>query len=127
MKFEVQKKEHYTIFKLVEEKLDSRISPDVKSEFVQLNTNGVVNLIFDMSEVKYADSSGLSSILTANRLFSNDDRGMFVMCNITSHVEKLIKISQLDTVLTILPTLEESVEHIHMHVIEKELKDPSDN
>jgi hypothetical protein len=35
---------------------------------------------------------------------------------------KLIKISQLDSVLNILPTVEEGVDTVFMHEIEKDLK-----
>ena len=34
---------------------------------------------------------------------------------------KLFKISQLDTVITILPTVEEAIDSIFMHQIEQEL------
>ena len=71
MKYSVDKKEKYTLLSLDEEKLDTLIAPDLKSEFVSLNTEGVVNVILDLSKVKYVDSSGLSSILVANRLCEN--------------------------------------------------------
>ena len=74
------------------------------------------NFILDLSEVKYVDSSGLSAILTANRLWK--DIGSFVLTGATHpHVKKLIEISRLETVLTIIPTLEESVDYIFMDEI----------
>ena len=36
MKFSIEKEELYTIFKLEEEKLDSTLSPELKSELVSL-------------------------------------------------------------------------------------------
>ena len=66
------------------------------------------------------DSSGLSSILTANRIWK--DFGSFVMANIKSEsVHSLIEISKLDGILTIIPTLEEAVEYVFMEDMERDL------
>ena len=65
MKFSVDKQDAYTIFHLDEENLNSLVAPDLKSEFVLLSNEGITSLIFDLGNVKYVDSSGLSAILTA--------------------------------------------------------------
>ncbi|MBL7830531.1 MAG: STAS domain-containing protein [Saprospiraceae bacterium] len=126
MKFEVEKEEKYTIFRLLENNLNSIMAPLLKAEFVMLNSEGVKNLIFDMSSIHFVDSSGLSAILTANRLWK--DNGLFVLTGITHpNVIKLIDISRLNSVLTIVPTIEESVEYVFMDEIEKELYTESDD
>ena len=68
MKYSIDKKETYTIITIDEKKLDTTVAPDLKSEFVKLNAEGINNLILDLGNVKYTDSSGLSSILIANRV-----------------------------------------------------------
>ncbi len=120
MKFSLDKKDRYSILRLEEENLNSVLAPDVKSEFVFLRNEGVRNLILDLSAVKYVDSSGLSAILTANRLWN--DFGALVITNIDHPaVQKLIEISRLQTILTIVPTLAESVDYIMMEELQKEL------
>ncbi len=120
MKFSLDKKDKYSVFQLNEEYLNSLIAPNLKSEFIFLRNEGVRNLIFDLSKVKYVDSSGLSSILTANRLWK--DYGSFVVTGIQSDsIKKLIEISRLENILTIVPTLEESIDYIFMEEIEREL------
>ena len=120
MKFTTEKKEKYTVLGLHEDNLNSLIAPDLKSEFVFLRNEGVHNLILDLSQVNYVDSSGLSAILTANRIWKG--YGTFILTGITSpSVEKLIKISRLETILTIVPTVEESVEFVFMEEIEKDI------
>jgi anti-sigma B factor antagonist len=121
MKFLIDKQEKYTLITPEEEKLDSILSPQLKSEFVTLNSEGIRNIILDLSKVKYSDSSGLSAILVANRLCSGDE-GLLVLCGLTDHVNKLIKISQLDTVLTILPSVQEAIDNVFMHELERNLK-----
>lgn len=57
-------------------------------------------MVIDMSETRYCDSSGLSAILSANRL-CRDTNGQFALCGLNDNVMKLIQIAQLDRVLTI--------------------------
>jgi anti-anti-sigma factor len=120
MKFTLDKQDTYSVLSLDEENLNSLIAPDLKSEFVFLRNEGVRNLIFDLSQVKYVDSSGLSAILTANRLWK--DYGSYVITGIAHpSVEKLIKISRLDTILAIVPTVPESIDYVTMEEAERHL------
>jgi anti-anti-sigma factor len=121
MKFLIDKQEKYTLITPEEDKLDAILSPKLKSEFVTLNSEGIRNIILDLSKVKYSDSSGLSAILVANRLCSGDE-GVLVLCGLSDHVTKLIKISQLDTVLSILPSVQEAIDSVFMHELERNLK-----
>ncbi len=121
MKFTLDKHDKYCIFTIEEEKLNSVIAPLVKSEMIVLNAEGVKNIIFDTSRVRFVDSSGLSSILIANRLCKNSG-GNLILCSVSDNVHKLIKISQLDSILTIIPTKEESIDMVMMEEIEKDLK-----
>jgi anti-sigma B factor antagonist len=122
MKYSADKQEKYTLLRLNEEKLDSSIAPQLKSEMVTLHAEGVRNIILDLSEVKYTDSSGLSALLVGNRILQ-EDNGIFILTQLSEHTMKLIKISQLDSVLNILPSVEESIDAVFMHEIEKDLKD----
>ena len=121
MKFSIDRQDQYTILKIDEEKLDSTVAPEVKSEFVTLQAEGVENVILNMEVVKYSDSSGLSAILVGNRLFK--DNGSFILANVNEHVMKLVKISMLDKVLEILPTVEEAVDAAMLNQIEKGLRE----
>ncbi|NJM94438.1 MAG: STAS domain-containing protein [Cytophagales bacterium] len=122
MKFTVDKEEKYTIFKLLEEKLDSTKAPQLKSEFVTLQAEGTRNLILDLSDVRYTDSSGLSAILVGNRTYT-ENQGKFVMVGVNDHVMKLIQISQLESVLDILQNVEEGMDAVLFDEIEKELNE----
>ena len=126
MKYSVDKEEKYAVLRLKEENLNSLIAPDLKSEFVFLRNEGVRNLIFDMSEIKYVDSSGLSAILTANRIWK--DYGSFIVTEMVHEsVKKLITISRLDTILTLIPTLSESVDYVFMEEVQRELEEQGES
>jgi anti-sigma B factor antagonist len=121
MKYSINKEERFCILTLEEDKLDTTLAPKLKSELVTLNAEGVKNLIMDLSKVKYTDSSGLSAILVGNRVFGDED-GLFVLASPTEHVMKLIKISQLDSVLNIVKTVDEAVDLALMYELERELE-----
>lgn len=121
MKFTVDKHEKYVLIKLNESKLNSLMSPHLKSELILMNTEGQRNVILDLSSVKYSDSSGLSSLLVGHRICKNAG-GSFILTGINENIAKLIVISQLENVLTIVPTVGEAVDLIFMEEIEKELK-----
>ncbi|MGE0636237.1 MAG: STAS domain-containing protein [Bacteroidia bacterium] len=117
--YTIEKKEKYAQINLKDEKLDSHVSPSLKSELVVLNSEGFKNIIIDLTDTRYCDSSGLSAILVANRLCKNSG-GTFVLTGLQRSVMKLISISQLDTILNIAPTVSEAVDLLFMEEIERD-------
>jgi anti-sigma B factor antagonist len=126
MKYTIDKQEKYSLLRLHEEKMDSSVAPNLKSELITLHAEGVRNIILDLSDVKYTDSSGLSALLVGNRIFQ-EEGGIFVLAALSEHTVKLIKISQLDSVLNITLTAEEAIDAVFMHQIEKDLKERDTN
>lgn len=122
MKYTLDKKGKYCVFKIQEDKLNTLIAPQLKSELVVLNAEGIKNIILDITDVKFADSSGLSAILIGNRLCTNIN-GSFVITSPQESVLKLIKISQLDNILNIVPTLAEAVDLVTLEEIERDVKE----
>jgi anti-anti-sigma factor len=120
MKYAVDKQERHTVFTVQEGNLNSVVAPELKSEFVLLSNEGIRNLIVDLSQVEYIDSSGLSSILTANRLWK--DLGSFILTGeMQPNVKRLITMSRLDSVLTIIPTVAESIDFAYMEELQRDL------
>ncbi len=107
MEFNIESKDNRTIIRILSEKLDTHIAPALKSELVLVSGKGEKNIILDLEKCSYCDSSGLSAILVANRLCKNAG-GKYVLCGLNEAVERLITISQLDTVLTITTTVKEA-------------------
>ncbi|MEA2043291.1 MAG: STAS domain-containing protein [Bacteroidota bacterium] len=99
-KYVIRKNDNHTYIKIYSEKLDTTVAPDFKSELVMIAGKGEKNIILDLSSTQYCDSSGLSAILVANRL-CNNAKGKLVLTGLNQAVERLISISQLDSVLEI--------------------------
>jgi anti-anti-sigma factor len=105
--FEIHKKGNHTLIKVNSDRLDTNNAPDLKSELVVLNNKGEKNIILDLSSCNFCDSSGLRSVLVANRL-CEDAIGTFILCGLQPDVENLVKISMLNTILLITNTVEEA-------------------
>jgi len=123
MSLEIQKEESYAIMRVAPEglKLDSMLAPQMKSELVILSHEEFKNIIVDLSDVRYCDSSGLSAILVGNRLCRESD-GTFVLCGLQAMVQKLITISQLDSILNIVPTLDEARQYVLMEEVGRDVE-----
>ena len=113
MEFKIEKLENYTLIQVLEEKLDTNVAPSLKSELVLISGKGERNMILDLSSCRYCDSSGLSAILVANRLCKNAN-GTFVLTGLNDAVDRLITISQLDTVLNIAYSIEEAEDIVNV-------------
>jgi anti-anti-sigma factor len=107
MDFEVIKISGYTLVKVLNDRLDTNNAPDLKTELVAINAGGEHNIILDVSNCSYCDSSGLSAILVANRL-CEDAVGTFILTGLQPDVEQIIRISMLHTVLIITRTVAEA-------------------
>jgi anti-sigma B factor antagonist len=112
MDFKIEKKDKYTEIQVMVDKLDTHIAPSLKSELVLIAGNGEKNIILDLSNARYCDSSGLSAILVANRLCKNAN-GVFILSGLQTAVERLITISQLDTVLNIADDMVQAEEMLN--------------
>lgn len=120
MKYSIDKQSHYSVITLEEETLNAQMAPRLKSDLIFQKQEGVASLILDLKDVKFVDSSGLSAILTAHRLWKGN--GSFVLTGIVyPSVKKLIEISRLDSILAITPDVKLAIEHVNMERLEREL------
>lgn len=108
MRYSLDKNEKFAVLKLHEPKLNTLISAELKSEMLIINSQGFNNIILDLTDTQYCDSSGLSAILVGNRVCRNAN-GNFVITGLSDNVKKLITISQLDSVLSISSSIDEAI------------------
>lgn len=111
MNFESKQQQSEAIVSTKVEKLDATNASELKAELLILNKNGVNNMVLNLEETKYCDSSGLSAILSGNRL-CKDTNGKFALCGLQPSVLKMIQIAQLDKVLLITNTTDEALKAI---------------
>ncbi len=121
MSFTTTSNERHAVVRIDAEKLGGVISKKLKALFVELNNDGKKNILLDMSNALFCDSSGLSAILVGDRLFRNAN-GSFVICGVTDMVRKVIEISQSQIVLNITPTAQEGKDFIMMEEVGRDVE-----
>ncbi|HEX9614164.1 MAG TPA: STAS domain-containing protein [Bacteroidota bacterium] len=108
MQFDIKKNGTATVFKLKERRLDASISPELKGEFLILCDARTSNLILDLSDVEFCDSSGLSALLIAERKM-REHGGSVKLAGLQKKVMSLIKISHLDRAFSIYDSVAKAV------------------
>lgn len=101
MKFEVETLDTTTVFTLKTDRLDSTLAPELKSQFVLISNTDNQNLVVDLTAVHLADSSGISALLLAYRLYRDTNRSI-LLCGVHPNIRKLLEITQLDKVFSIV-------------------------
>lgn len=84
-----------TIIKLEDERLDSLVSPHLKSELLVLSNEGTRHVIIDLSQVSYADSSGLGALLFGSRQLKAND-GQIRLLSANERIMNLVRIARLE-------------------------------
>lgn len=104
MHFDTKKNGSATILKIRQRKLDASISPELKGEFLLLCKPQLKELIVDLSNVEFCDSSGLSALLIAERKM-RENGGAVKLVGVHKKVLSLIKISHLDRAFQIYDSI----------------------
>jgi anti-anti-sigma factor len=104
MRFETKKNTVATILKINERKLDASISPELKGEFLVICKPQLKELVIDLSNVEFCDSTGLSALLIAERKM-RENGGIVKLAGVQKKVLSLIKISHLDRAFQIFDTV----------------------
>ena len=72
----------------------------------------VQNCAVDISLVRYINSSGIGVLITILTKFRNKD-GEVVLINPSDHVKKLLAITKLNAIFTIVDSMEEAINELN--------------
>lgn len=78
---------------------------DVKNNLVQ---QGKVNIILDLSQVDYMDSTALGVLVSLQRSCRMNG-GALVLCGLVSNLKRIFKMTMLDSVFSIRESVEEAL------------------
>lgn len=66
-------------------------------------------VVFDMSELTFVDSSGCGALLSCLRKVEEEGRGDLLLCSVSSQVQDLFKVVRMDQVFRIFESREKAV------------------
>lgn len=71
--------------------------------------NGPGRVVLDLARVQFLDSSGLGAIVAVKKLLAPDQ--VLELSGLTPTVEKVFRLTRMDSIFTIHPTIEVAVSH----------------
>ena len=108
MNITTEKQAGLTLLKFQEERLDAHNSTELKEYLLQQLENGGKNLIVDLSEVRFIDSSGLGALLSGYKN-ANLRQGKLVLAGLQPRVQSMFELTRLHRVFRIYPSLQDAL------------------
>lgn len=87
-------------------RLDAAAANALKARVLPLAESGQDGMVVDLQTVEFIDSSGLGILV--NMLKKMGTRGRLVICNLQPNVANTFKLSRMDRVFTIRPSVGEA-------------------
>lgn len=98
--------DHAQVVHVEDSRLDASIAIQFKEDFRTL-TSGDADVILDMAQVEFLDSSGLGSIVAVYKAMG-PNRAM-ALAGLQPAVEKVMTLTRMNTVFAIFPTVDDAL------------------
>lgn len=104
----IQENDSATLLELGEERLDAHNSGDLKNEMLSLFEDGKNQLVIDLKDVRFIDSSGLGALVSGYKNASARN-GNLKLCSLQPQVKSMFELTRLHRVFEIYPGAEEAL------------------
>ncbi|HEY3307412.1 MAG TPA: STAS domain-containing protein [Desulfuromonadaceae bacterium] len=93
-----------------EERLDAHNSDELKKEMNRLFDSGAKDILLDLKEVRFIDSSGLG-VLVSGFKNASTRQGSLKLCGLQAQVKSMFELTRLHRVFDIFQTVDEALEN----------------
>jgi anti-sigma B factor antagonist len=94
---------------VLEDRIDAATAIQFKEKVRDLTKNGPGRVVLDLARVQFLDSSGLGAIVAVKKLLGPDR--VLELSGLTPTVEKVFRLTRMDSIFTIHPSLEVAGSH----------------
>ncbi|MFA5516068.1 MAG: STAS domain-containing protein [Desulfuromonadales bacterium] len=108
MLVKIQENDAAVLIEVKEERLDAHNSGELKAQMLSLFEDGKNNLVVDLQEVRFVDSSGLGALVSG---FKNSSarNGSLKLSGLQPQVKSMFELTRLHRVFEIFPTAQEAL------------------
>jgi anti-sigma B factor antagonist len=92
---------------VLEDRIDAASAIQFKERMRDVTANGDQRVVLDLARVQFLDSSGLGAIVAVKKLLGPDR--VLELSGLTPTVEKVFRLTRMDSIFTIHPSLEVAV------------------
>ena len=89
-------------------RMDVESSPAVRQTLLELAGQGFTNLIVDLTQVDFMDSSGLSALVTGMKVLRKSN-GVLSLCGPNSQIRTVLHLTMLDNVFAVFDDLDQAL------------------
>ena len=110
MNLNIETRNEVIIIYVKEERLDAHNSGDLKSEMQRLFEEGKKNILVDLHDVRFIDSSGLGALVSG---FKNaiSNQGNLKLSSLQPQVKSMFELTRLHRVFEIFPSSSDALEN----------------
>lgn len=105
---QIEEKDNVVLIQVKEERLDAHNSGELKNQMLNLFEEGKNNLIVNLSDVRFVDSSGLGSLVSGFKNASARN-GSLKLCGLQPQVKSMFELTRLHRVFEIFPGSDEAL------------------
>lgn len=106
MRYEISKQSNSTVLQIKEERFDAKLAPEFRTEIETLLPELLPNIVLDIENVKFMDSSGLGSVMGVYKLLR--DKNISV-ANAQQPVLDLFKLTRMDRLIKTYSSVDEAL------------------
>jgi len=110
MNLKTEKKNDVMVINVKEERLDAHNSGDLKNEMQKLFAEGNKNILVDLKDVRFIDSSGLGALVSG---FKNaiSHQGNLKLSSLQPQVKSMFELTRLHRVFEIFASTSEALDN----------------
>ena len=109
MQMKIEENGAVRLIYLKEERLDAHNSDELKAQLNRLFDSGMKDLLIDLKEVRFIDSSGLG-VLVSGFKNASARQGSLKLSGLQSQVKSMFELTRLHRVFDIFQTVDEALE-----------------
>ena len=98
-----------TVIFVHEERLDAHNSEDLKTEVSRIFASGSKNIIVDLKDVRFIDSSGLG-VLVSGFKNASSRQGSLKLSGLQTQVKSMFELTRLHRVFDIFQTVDDAID-----------------
>jgi anti-sigma B factor antagonist len=106
MQFEESTIKNALVVRVHESRIVADVAPQFKESLIKYVQSGNRNIILDLREVTFIDSSGLGALIGSLKAMGSE--GELVLCGACAAVVNMFKLTRMDKVFNIFGTPEEA-------------------
>lgn len=111
MKFTIENDDNIIVFSIKEKTIGAELAPDLKAKILIEAQPNIKGMIFELANVDSMDSSGLGSLLLANRQLRDHAIPVFIV-QANNFVRNLMTMTKIDQLFEFFDTTEEAKEKV---------------